>query len=259
MTLGIRRKVRAVPLVLSGLFALACGPDKPTAPVAPVDDAAIASGITTNERVLAAGQAAPFQFMVRFPDAIALTPTQLAAIRQLIDAHVQANTADLTALEAIMRELIEARRAGASMPQLRAILERAHPIRLRLVEAQQQLERAIWNVLTPAQQSYIESLRNRAPCELTPEQVSQLRALHQEFERVHAADLGLQRQVMLRIAQAIRDGATREQIEAMLAEARSVHERLAEARARLAEQMRAIIGNSECVALPPPPPPGIPG
>jgi hypothetical protein len=111
-------------------------------------------------------------------------------------------------------------------------------------------------VFTPAQRAYIESLRSGRPCSLTPEQTRQLQQLHEEFERVNAADLALEREAMVRVAEAIRNGATREEIEALLIGVRESRERLAIARARLMEQVRTLLGDAGCALTPPPPPPG---
>lgn len=248
--------LRAAVVVLPACLVLACSDGRPTAPVREADDA-LDNAITSSERVVASGRAAPFLGMIRFPDSLALTPEQEARIRQLVDAHVNAHAADLAALDAILRELIAARRAGQSNAELRNILERARPIRERLAAAQRELQSAIWAVLTPAQRAYLESRRDNLPCRVTPEQARQLKQLHEHFQHEHAADLALERQLLARVVAAIQGGASRDEILALLDSARDVRDRLAAARAKLAEQVRAVVGNSGCELLPPPPP-GLP-
>lgn len=82
-----------------------------------------------------------------------LTADQVARIRALQEAFATANRADLDALAAIGRELLAARQGGKSQAELRAILERAAPIRDRLAEAERRLRAQIDAVLTPEQRA----------------------------------------------------------------------------------------------------------
>ena len=82
-----------------------------------------------------------------------LTQDQVARIRDLFETFAAAHQADLEALAAIAREVQAARLAGRSEAELRAILERATPIRDRLAAAERQLRAQVDAVLTPEQRA----------------------------------------------------------------------------------------------------------
>ncbi|MGZ8412181.1 MAG: Spy/CpxP family protein refolding chaperone, partial [Gemmatirosa sp.] len=82
-----------------------------------------------------------------------LTAEQTTRIRALQEAHATAVRDDLAALGRIGAELLTARLAGKSEAELRAILERATPIRDRLAAAERQLRASIDALLTPEQRA----------------------------------------------------------------------------------------------------------
>ncbi len=82
-----------------------------------------------------------------------LTAEQAARIRALQEAHATAVRADLEALARVAAELLPARQAGRPEAELRAILERAAPLRDRLAAAERRLRAEVDAVLTPAQRA----------------------------------------------------------------------------------------------------------
>ena len=95
------------------------------------------------------------------PDALQLTAEQKAAIAALHDAFMQTNAADLAALEGIEREAKAAIKAGKPRDEVRAIVAKAEPIRVRLEAAFKKLQADIWAVYTPEQRAWIEAHRLR--------------------------------------------------------------------------------------------------
>ncbi|MDF1505722.1 hypothetical protein PYV61_22415, partial [Roseisolibacter sp. H3M3-2] len=91
-----------------------------------------------------------------------LSAEQAARIRALQQAHLAATQADRDALERILADVLAARQAGRPAGEVLAILERATPIRNRLVAAEAKLRTEIDAVLTPEQRA------SRCPLVLPP-------------------------------------------------------------------------------------------
>ena len=155
------------------------------APVDPVDQASDESvelvpdyAVSPAASVDAAGIGAAF-----LPRELQLTAEQKAAIAALHEAFMKATAADIAALRAIEREAHEAKAAGKTREEIRAILARAIPIQARLEAAFAKLRSDIWAVYTPEQRAWIESHKPRAcgpaAVKLTEEQAKQIRALQE--------------------------------------------------------------------------------
>lgn len=180
--------------------------------------------------------------LARLPADLALSDAQVARIRELIDAFVAATAADRDALAAIHGQAAEARRNGGSPDDVRAILAAGAEVRARLHQAEQSLHQAIMGVLTPAQRA---ALTNRTPpappCALTEAQRTEISGLRAAYEQANAADIARVRSIHERARAAQLAGAPREQIAAILAEARDPVQRLRAAQAALHEAIRAVL------------------
>lgn len=194
------------------------------------------------------------RFMARLnslPDAIKLTPEQAAEIRALIAAFADATGADKQALAAILQEARAAKQAGATVEEIRAILARGHEIRVRLLEAERQLRADILAVLTPEQIAWIfrhhDRLCSPENVGLTDEQKTQITALVVAFEIANHADLEAIKAVFEEARAARQNGASREEIAAILAQAREPMQRIREAQAVLEAAIRALLTPAQLV------------
>lgn len=181
----------------------------------------------------------------QLPDELRLTPEQKAAIAALHEAFMKATAADVAALRAIEREVREAKAAGKSREEIRAILERAAPIRSRLEAAFKKLQEDIWAVYTPEQRAWIEAHRPRAcgpaGVKLTEEQAKQIRALQEQFMAAVQSDLDLIRSIVEEARKAREAGQPREEVAKILARAREPQQRVADAERKLHEAILALL------------------
>jgi Spy/CpxP family protein refolding chaperone len=184
-----------------------------------------------------------------FPEGLRLSDAQKAQIALLHEQFRTATAADRTALEAILREAGEARRAGRSVQEVQRILERARPIHGRLEAAGRQLQADVQAVLTAEQRAWLAQQRNRCTVPpmppLTEAQRTQIAALVQAFETANRADLATLRQIEVEARAARQAGKSDAEIRAIL-------ERGAAARARLAAAQRTLQSAIEAI-LPPRP------
>ena len=102
----------------------------------------------------------------RLPDSLALTQTQKDSIQALRTAFRTENAAALDSLKAIFERAREARRAGATREEVRAILVTGRPIGEALRPKVQALHEAIKAVLTDAQRAWLAA--NRPPMRGAP-------------------------------------------------------------------------------------------
>jgi Spy/CpxP family protein refolding chaperone len=179
----------------------------------------------------------------RLPSELALSSAQATMIRGLIASFVEATEADRAALAAIRKEAAEARAAGKPPEEVRAILTRGMEARKRLHEAELALQRGILGVLTPAQREWLASNPPPMPrpCQLTDSQRTEISGLLAAFQEANAADIALVRSVHERARAAHQAGATRAEVEAILAEARPALERLKAAREAVQQAIQAVL------------------
>lgn len=102
-------------------------------------------------------------WMARLPDSLAITATQRTAIGALRAAFRQNNTAALDSLRQVFVRAREARRAGATQEQVRAILVTGRPIAEALRPKVLSLHLAIWSVLSDSQRAWLIANRPPAP------------------------------------------------------------------------------------------------
>lgn len=98
-----------------------------------------------------------------FPDSIALSADQIAAIQALRDAFRTANQPRLDSLRAIFQDARAAHEAGQPRDSIRAILMQARPIVLELWTAVMALHQAILAEFTDAQRAWLLAHRRPPP------------------------------------------------------------------------------------------------
>lgn len=236
--------MRARLFVALGVMAALAACDQ-SAPVSPgatddvldlVPDYALSAATSADAAGIGAAQ---------LPENLRLTAEQKAAIAALHDAFMKATAADIAALRAIEREARDARAAGKSREEIRAILARAIPIRERLDTAFAKLRADIWAVYTPEQRAWIESHRPRGcgpgAVNLTEEQARQIRALQEQFMATVKPDLELIRSIAEEARKARDAGQPREEVAKILAKAAEPHRRVTEAERKLQEAILALL------------------
>jgi len=91
----------------------------------------------------------------RLPDAIALTPEQIAAIRALREAFKADHAAEIATLREIFMRARAAREAGATRDEVHAILMEGRDTAIALRPYVIALREGIWDILTPAQREWL--------------------------------------------------------------------------------------------------------
>ncbi|MDQ8144553.1 MAG: hypothetical protein P3A32_00585 [Gemmatimonadota bacterium] len=102
-------------------------------------------------------------WMARLPDSLALTATQRTAIAALRATFRQNNAATLDSLRQIFVQARDARRAGATREEVRAILVTGRPIAEALRPKVLALHLASWSVLSDAQRAWLIANRPSQP------------------------------------------------------------------------------------------------
>jgi Spy/CpxP family protein refolding chaperone len=180
------------------------------------------------------------------PDDLKLTAEQQAKIKALVDAFQAATKADRDALNAILREALQAIRAGKSRAEVKAILDKGIPIRRRLAEAEATLRSQIEAVLTPEQRAWLASHRPQR-CDpskfppLTDAQKAQMRALEAAFQTANQADIDAVKAGLEQARAAAAAGKSRDEIQTILNGIKPAIERLEAARRNLRIQLEAVL------------------
>lgn len=215
------------PLLVALALATACSSD-PVAPVASTDVDQLSVDLTSQfEGTRGAAIDRGGIGGVEFPDSLKLSTEQKAQIEALHVAFETANAADLRALKAIEAEAKAAIKANKTREEVRAILEKAAPIRARLAVAFAKLGADIWKVYTPAQQAWITSRKRSDAGEcradaanvLTTAQVEQIRQLKSRFAEAVKPHLETIKKAHEAARAAKAAGATAEEIRRILAAA----------------------------------------
>lgn len=182
-------------------------------------------------------------FVLRLPEHLKLTSEQEAQVKALIEAFKSATRADHEALATILRQAREARHAGKSADEIRAILQQGEPIRRRVVAAEQKLRADLLAILTAEQRAWIESQQPKR-CDtvaLTAEQRMEISGLFAAFEQANRADLDAIKSALERARAAHRDGVPREEVRAILAAVQPAMERIRAAQIQLAAEVLAVL------------------
>jgi Spy/CpxP family protein refolding chaperone len=235
---------KSAVLLLGVLTLAACNRDIS----APIDSDTLASldagAILTFD---AAGLSGPGHYLVglhRLPDNLKLSAEQEAKIKALLTAFQESNKADIEALAKLGAEAKAAAAAGKSRAEIGAILERGGPIRARIEAAEKALQTAIENVLTAAQKAWLDANRPRL-CDprstLSAEQRTQIQALIAAYEETNAADLAAVQDALEKARAAAKNGATREQVAAIINSVKANVERLRVAQLELMKAIDAVL------------------
>lgn len=237
--------MRSRLVLVVGVVALFTACDKPT-PVSPTNgsndvvDLVPDYAVSPAASIDAAGIGA-----ANLPDALRLTVEQKASIVALHDAFMKANAADIAALAAIEREAKAAIKAGKSRDEVRTIIAKADPVRARLDAAFKKLQADIWAVYTPEQRAWIDAHRLKncgaAAAKLTDDQITQIRALEQQFYTTVKPDLELIRAITDEAKQARAAGKSRDEVAAILARAAEPQRRVADAERTLQAAILALL------------------
>jgi Spy/CpxP family protein refolding chaperone len=142
-----------------------------------------------------------------------------------------------------MHQAREAVQAGKSREEVRAILEQGIPIRQRLHAAETQLRSDILAVLTAEQRAWLEAHQPR-PCTaapLTDAQKAEISALVAAFEQANRADIEAIRAAFEQARTAHQNGASREEIHAILETVRPAMQRVRAAEVALAAAIAAVL------------------
>jgi Spy/CpxP family protein refolding chaperone len=197
----------------------------------------------------AAGLSGPGRYLStlhRLPPNLRLTDAQNAAIKAAIDAFSRSTAVDREALAQILKAADEARRTGKSREEVAAILAKGDSIRQRLVAAEQALQAKIESILTAEQKAWLDgNLRTRCDPRtvpaLTDAQITEIRGLVAAYEENNKADLAAVKAAFEKAREAQKNGASREQIKAILDAVHPAMERLAAAQAALLKAINAVL------------------
>lgn len=187
------------------------------------------------------GRFIPFVF--RLPEHLKLTGAQEEQVKALVAAFAETTRADHQALAGILRQAREARQAGKSADEIRAILHQGEPIRQRVVAAEHKLRTDLLGVLTADQRAWIESHQPRR-CDtvaLTAEQRTEISGLFSAFEQANRADLDAIKATLEQARAAHRNGATRAEVDAILASAQPAMQRIRAAQVQLAAAVLGVL------------------
>lgn len=181
-----------------------------------------------------------------FPDSLALTAEQKAAIQVLHDAFRAGSANDLAALRAIEKEVRDALHVGKSRDDIHAILRKALPAQMRLTIAFVKLTADIWNVYTPAQKAWLALHRPRicgpdGAAKLTEAQAARIRVLRESFARAVHDDVAIVLSVVKDAEAARQAGKSAFEIRAILARANAAHERIRAAERKLQADIDAVL------------------
>jgi Spy/CpxP family protein refolding chaperone len=178
------RSVKVLLAVSGFAFAMACGSDS-TAPR--VDDEDPIEVLPDYASSIAVAFDAAGIGGSMFPDSIALTLEQKAAILTMHQAFMILNRDKFVELQQIELEARTARDAGQPDEVVAAIIARAKPLRDQVAAAFDQLHDQIWATYTPEQRAWLTANRLRicgpeGPPRLTEAQLKDIRAIVAKFQ-----------------------------------------------------------------------------
>lgn len=238
----------AMLLVLAGAL-VACGKEL-TAPASPQPQGVSAGTAALGGAGLFLGGrfgGAPYVGLLRrLPADLALTDQQKQTIKGHVQAFAEATKGDRQALAALMKQARAAKQNGQTPDQIKAILQQGATNRQHLQDAAAQLKQQIGGVLTAEQKAWLAANAPK-PCDrsaapkLTDDQNAQIKALVSAFRSANQADLEAVKAAMQKAREARKNGATREQIKAILDAVQPNLDRLRTARQTLAAQIQALL------------------
>lgn len=180
------------------------------------------------------------------PDNLKLTPEQEAKIKALTEAYKAATKADRDALNAILRQAKDAKKAKKSDVEIKAILDQGIPIRTRLVADEAKLKTDIDDVLTAEQRAWLAS-HGPKHCKLskflplTDAQKTQMKAVEETFETTNKADLETVKVGLKALKEAVEAGKPAADVQKILDSIKPALDRLVTARATLKTQLEGVL------------------
>jgi Spy/CpxP family protein refolding chaperone len=180
------------------------------------------------------------------PDALKLTSDQEAKIKALVDAYKQSTKADRDALDAILRQARDAKKAKKSKAEIQAILDQGIPIRTRLAAAEANLKTEIDKILTAEQLAWLASHgpRKCRPSKFLPlsdAQKAQMKAFEAAFEKANRADLEAVKTGLKQIKDAVAAGKPAADVQHILDGIKPALDRLEAARKTLQSQLEGVL------------------
>lgn len=187
------------------------------------------------------------------PEEIRLSDDQKAQIKALVKAFQESTKADRKALGEIIRRARSATRGGQSAEHVKAIMDEGAAIRARLAAAEAKLKSDIDALLTAEQRAWIASHSPKG-CDaakfppLTDAQKAHIHALEAAFASAHQADIEAVKSAFEAAKAASNAGKSREEAAKVLESVRPAIERLAAARAKLRNDIIAVLTSEQRAA-----------
>ena len=231
-------------LVLAGGMLAGCGKE-PTGLTTPTPQPGLTPAGVAGADGSTAGRPGA-GLLRRLPANLALTATQKQAIEGYVKSFQESTKTDRQALVALLKQARDARQAGATKDQLKAILQQGKPIRDRMQPARQQLQQQIEGVLTADQKAWLAANAPK-PCDrskltpLTDAQKTQIKALVTAFRQANQADLETVRKALQEARDARKGGASQDQVKAILQGVKPAADRLKAARQTLSTDVQGVL------------------
>lgn len=225
-------------LLLLALGLTGCGRDatSPSNALVTIDEA---ESLVLSSSIAVVGSKALAQ-LARLPQSLALTSAQQAAIKALTDAFALVTKADQDALAALKKQIRDASVAGTPKEQIQALLDQARVISDRLAAAEARLRDDILALLTAEQRAWLEA-NQPTPCTLAEGQQSRIGALLAAYEQANRSDLDAINAALAQAKTAQKNGATREQISAILNPVKAAMERVRAAGEALQKAIQGVL------------------
>ena len=241
--------MKKFPLILLTALALGACSEDATSPVDMATSFGEAADLAFSASFMGEPGANFLPGLARLPDNLKLSSAQEAQIKALLDAFATATKADRDALAAIMKQAKDAIAAGKTRAEVRVILEQARPIRERLQTLETKLRADILAALTVEQKAWLEANHpKRCTVTLTVDQRNQISALVAAFALANKADLDAIKAALDSARAALRNGASKTEVHAILESARPAMERIHAAQLVLKAAIQAVLTPEQLAA-----------
>jgi Spy/CpxP family protein refolding chaperone len=184
------------------------------------------------------------------PDELQLTTEQKAEITALRDDFLAEHRDEIEALRELERQVRALRGRPGSRAAALELMTQARAIIQGLEADFAALQEAVWAIYTDEQRAWIEAHRPRRCRDddrprLTEEQIAQIRALHQAFQEAMADEIAAIKAAHQAARLAHQNGASREEIAAILAEVADEIAALRHAEHRLREAIQDVLTDDQ--------------
>lgn len=241
--------MRRIGLLMFAAAALAACSSQETTSPSTVDDSLLDAGAYGTALTEVGGYDAEiYETRVAngLPEEIRLSDDQKAEIKALVKAFQESTKADRKALAEIIRRARSASKGGQSAEHVKAIMDEGAEIRARLAAAEAKLKSDIHAILTQEQRDWIAS-HSPKRCDpakfpaLTDAQKADIHALEAAFAAAHKADIEAVKAAFEAARAAGRASKSKEEVAKFLESVRPAIERLATARAKLRNDIIAVL------------------